>query len=558
MGNDSNESGDEFAYKIAGAGILCGFYVLPAVIFEEVYKYFFHQKPTTAISYFFIIVSIAIVFYYYYKKYSFDDSIVDFIKQHLKKSIIFSVLFLILAFFINPKNSDFKSVIYVIFTVAGFFFGFNYSLLSPDIRNSKKFTQKGALLDDNNKQKASIKTINQSVKNKKICFANTIIQEESEPLHFAAIGSTGTGKSTAIKEILFTSKKRGDRHIICDPDGSYSNEFMKPTDVIINPFDERSVKWDYLSEIKEPFDYMLLASMVIPENQRDDEWRKYARQLLAASSEKWVEHKLGSSDEFFDFLITGQQLELATLCQGSVAARFFEDGNERMLGSILSTMSPFIEPLRHLKNVNGEPFSIRQWLHNGQGSLYIPYRANQISALQGLISAWLGLSIYETLSMSVDSSRRIWFMADEVDAIGRINGLKDALARLRKFGGRVVLGFQSISQLRLVYGDAEANTIIENCGNKLILRCDTSERGGTAEFASRLIGERDVSWVQVSESTTKKGETSYSHSVQEKRESAVMASEISQLPKLTGYLKIANYPVWQKTGFQHIDYSKLT
>jgi hypothetical protein len=41
---------------------------------------------------------------------------------------------------------------------------------------------------------------------------------------------------------------------------------------------------------------------------------------------------------------------------------------------------------------------------------------------------------------------------DELDALGAIDGLKDALARLRKFGGRCVLGFQSIGQVSALYG----------------------------------------------------------------------------------------------------------
>jgi type IV secretory pathway TraG/TraD family ATPase VirD4 len=419
-----------------------------------------------------------------------------------------------------------------------------------------KTTLKGTVINENKKQRSSEVVIKKSLAKSSVCFASIPISEDSEPLHFVTIGSTGTGKSTAIKELLFTAKSRGDRLIVCDPDGGYSDAFMSASDVLINPFDSRSVKWDYLAEIKAPYDNMLLASMVIPENSKDDEWRKYARQLLSSLSEKWIAHELGTSDDFFDFLTTGQQSELAALSQGTAAARFFEDGNDRMLGSILGTMTPFLEPMRHLKSIQGAPFSIREWLNNGQGSLYIPYKAAQISALQGLVSAWLGLSIYETLSMPTDEKRRIWFLADEVDAIGRIIGLKDALARLRKFGGRVVLGFQSISQLRLVYGDAEANTIIENCGNKLILRCDSSERGGTADFASRLIGQREVRWQQQSTTSGANGSTSYS--TQEKTENAVMASEVSQLPNLAGYLKIANEPVWQTTEFEPVNYLNIT
>jgi hypothetical protein len=50
----------------------------------------------------------------------------------------------------------------------------------------------------------------------------------------------------------------------------------------------------------------------------------------------------------------------------------------------------------------------------------------------------------------------------------------------------------SRAQVRGTHGDAESQTIVENCGNTLILRCSASERGGTAEFASRLIGQREV------------------------------------------------------------------
>jgi type IV secretory pathway TraG/TraD family ATPase VirD4 len=44
-----------------------------------------------------------------------------------------------------------------------------------------------------------------------------------------------------------------------------------------------------------------------------------------------------------------------------------------------------------------------------------------------------------------EGDRRLWFIIDELDALGQVDGLKDALARLRKFGGRCALGFQSMA-----------------------------------------------------------------------------------------------------------------
>jgi predicted RNA-binding Zn-ribbon protein involved in translation (DUF1610 family) len=52
--------------------------------------------------------------------------------------------------------------------------------------------------------------------------------------------------------------------------------------------------------------------------------------------------------------------------------------------------------------------------------------------------------------------------------------------------------FQSIAEVSNTHSAGEAQTIVENCGNTLILRCSGSEHGGTSRFASNLIGEREI------------------------------------------------------------------
>jgi hypothetical protein len=76
--------------------------------------------------------------------------------------------------------------------------------------------------------------------------------------------------------------------------------------------------------------------------------------------------------------------------------------------------------------------------------LFLPYQADQIAALRSIISTWMRFGIFQTLSLG-EGDRRMWFAVDELDALGPIDGLSDALPRLRKFGGRCALGFQSIS-----------------------------------------------------------------------------------------------------------------
>ena len=181
--------------------------------------------------------------------------------------------------------------------------------------------------------------------------------------------------------------------------------------------------------------------------------------------------------------------------------------------------------------------------------LFLPYRASEIAALRHIVSTWMRLAIFETMNAG-EGDQKLWFVVDELDALGAIDGLKDALARLRKFGGRCVLGFQSIAQVRGTYGDAEAQTIVENCGNTLILRCSASERGGTAGFASRLIGKREIVHPHVSRNEPVPfgggAHRTKTISTQHVTEDAVTASEIEQLPDLIGFLKVASRPEWRQ------------
>ena len=97
---------------------------------------------------------------------------------------------------------------------------------------------------------------------------------------------------------------------------------------------------------------------------------------------------------------------------------------------------------------------------------------------------------------------------------------------------------------------------MENCGNTLILRCSGSEGGGTSRFASDLIGDREIIRAEVSRGSSRPsflstGSSGVSESVTRRHvtEAAVMASEIEQLPDLTGFLKIASSPTWMRVAF---------
>jgi type IV secretory pathway TraG/TraD family ATPase VirD4 len=374
-----------------------------------------------------------------------------------------------------------------------------------------------------------------------------------ETKHFKLIGTTGSGKSTAIRELLTGALQRGDRAIIADPDGSYLARFYRPErgDVILNPFDARSARWDLFGEIDQPYDVEQLARSLIPEgpDPAGHEWRGFARSFLSAVLEYCKVEEKTDLGELYRLLVVAEIDELQDVLAGSAAQPLLAGSDSRMFRAARGTATPVFNALKYAKAGTGAPLSVRRWIREGRGVLFLPYQASQIAALKNLIATWLRVAIFETMSLG-EGDHRLWFAIDELDALGQIDGLKDALARLRKFGGRCIIGLQSIAQLRGNYGDAEAQTICENCGNTVVLRCSASERGGTAEFASRLIGKREVIRQHISHSrpTSLGGSTRETRSISEHHttEDAVMASEIEQLPDLTGFLKIASQPQWRR------------
>ncbi|MGB6487335.1 MAG: type IV secretion system DNA-binding domain-containing protein [Steroidobacteraceae bacterium] len=396
-----------------------------------------------------------------------------------------------------------------------------------------------------------------------LTIAGVAIAPGDEVKHFKLIGTTGTGKSTAIRELLGAALDRGDRAVITDPAGGYLARYHDAGrgDVILNPFDSRSVQWDPFAEVREPYDAEQLASSLIPstEDASSREWRGYARTFLAAVVRRCHEVGRRNAAELWRLIAIAPSVELRPIVANTPAQPFLEPENARMFGSIRSVAGSAAAALEHVQAQRARTFSVRDWIGSGRGALFLPYQASQIAALRTIIATWVRLAIFETMcdEGNEDTGRRLWLIVDELDALGAIDGLKDALARLRKFGGRCVLGFQSVAQVSSTYGAGEAQTLVENCANTLILRCSASEHGGTSQFASRLIGEREVARRSTSRGRDGSGFPGgrgwrRSTNVTEQRvtEAAVLASELEQLPDLTGYLKTASSPAWLKVCLQ--------
>ena len=207
---------------------------------------------------------------------------------------------------------------------------------------------------------------------------------------FKCIGTTGTGKSTVIRELLHAALGRGDRAVIADPDGGYLSRFCDPGrgDVIGNPFDLRSAKWNLFAELRNAYDVDELAQAFIPDRGSDPTWTSFARTFFTAVTAQAQAAGIDDVGELYRLLVAAPKEELRVLVTGTPAAPFLEDGSDKLFQGVRSTVTAAVKSLDFVRAQPGNGFSVREWVKSGRGVLFLPYQADQIAALRAILRSF--------------------------------------------------------------------------------------------------------------------------------------------------------------------------
>ncbi|SFQ70544.1 Type IV secretory pathway, VirD4 component, TraG/TraD family ATPase [Variovorax sp. OK605] len=371
-------------------------------------------------------------------------------------------------------------------------------------------------------------------------FAGIPVPQAVESTQFFIGGSTGTGKSVCIADYIESARARGDRLICIDPDGASMRFFHAPGDKILNPFDKRSQGWSIFNEIRTSFDCEQYAISLIPRSPSTEQetWNSMGRTIVSETLAVLLRQGQGTTERLVHWLTTASNEDLRALLAGTPAAGCFHGATET-LASIRTVLTQYITPHKHLPSGD---FSFRDWLDDGQGSLWITWREDMLQALKPLISCWVDVTCASVLSMPEDPARRMHLVCDELDSLEKLNYIVDAATKGRKKGLRIVPGVQSLAQLNNTYGRNDALTL-RNCFRSAFL-CGIGELDTyTAEEFSRALGEHTVLRRAPSLSLgSAGGKGTVSH--RQDTERMVSPAEFHLLPNLTGYVKLAgDYPL---------------
>jgi len=385
--------------------------------------------------------------------------------------------------------------------------------------------------------------------------------KDAEFLHTIILGSTGTGKTSAILDLLDQIRKKGDRAIIYDKMGSYTATYYDPKkDIILNPLDARSKSWSFFKEIRRESDYDYIASAFIPEKKDSSGpfWTDSARRVFAVFAKKLQEEKGDvTNQEFCDALLKSNYKMIAHFLAGTEASSLISAESEKTSLSILAILAAYISSIKYLHDDPKENFSIRNWIeseNNEQnGFLFISSKGDQHESLKPLISTWLDIAVKSLLSVSQNQHnsqdpRRIWIILDEVGSLQALPSLLDGLAQSRQFGGAFVISLHSISQLKAIYGRDTTDTITSLCRNKLFFAGADEE---TSEFCSQNLGNQEVEemkeGISYGANEIRDGVNLNKHRSVKR---LVMSSQFMFLKKLYAYVKFAGeFPI-SKISFE--------
>jgi hypothetical protein len=361
------------------------------------------------------------------------------------------------------------------------------------------------------------------------------IPRRLESSHIMLMGDTGSGKSSAIRQILRQVQKRGETAIVYDPAMDFVGEFYDPErgDLILNPLDARCPYWSLANELVRDETATTIAAALLPE-------KEYEKAFFTDGPRRILAHLLKYKSDQSDLLKwMSDPDEIALRVKGTPLAALIDPTAPAQRAGVISSLNMVADSLELLPEYSGShgnTFSTAEWEIQRKRWVFLTSNPGYREKILPLHSVWLDLFILRMLGGCDDpNAKPVWFVIDELASLNKLPQLHTAVTENRKYGNPVVLGFQGRSQMEKRYGkDAEA--MLSQPATKVFFK--TSEPRA-AKWISDAVGEIEVERLKESRSVgLLRSKKSFSLEIVTKP--LVMASEIAGLEPLRGFIKQEN------------------
>ncbi|MGJ8535742.1 MAG: type IV secretion system DNA-binding domain-containing protein [Parasphingopyxis sp.] len=361
-----------------------------------------------------------------------------------------------------------------------------------------------------------------------------------EQSHVMMIGTTGTGKTTALRDLVRQIRQRGHRAVIFDLTGAFVSSFYDPqSDTILNPSDARCPSWSIFGDCKSYADFTAAAEAIIPSanSSADPFWPMAARTLLVEMCLRLVEHREATNRQLAHQLLFAELSDINAKLDNTLAEPLTSPASARMAQSIRAVLNTYAQSIVNLPE-SGEAFSIKDWMtedYEAGSILFISSDHTDLVVNRSLLTLWMDLAVNALMRTERTRDIKTWFLFDEVHALHKLPAIEHGLQTARAYGGAFVLGLHSFDKLAETYGEEGAVNLSSLARTKLILA--TADKN-TAEKCADFIGHREV----------REMDEAYSYGYNNTRDAStltprttvkplVIPDDIANLPSMHGFIK---------------------
>jgi hypothetical protein len=356
--------------------------------------------------------------------------------------------------------------------------------------------------------------------------------------HIAFVGTTGSGKTTAIKNILDELLPRIGKSetfinmVIYDPKTEFYGYVKERTSVPVyslHPRDSRGYAFAPAKIIKTPMRINQYCVGLIPRREGPNSYFPNAARALHFGTILSFQKNSPGVWTFRDQLLAHEsRTRLRKILERDPQTKGFiyKFVNAEEASSIISELDTNLSPFRSIAAAweKAKPLDLEKFMDE-EAVLILPYNEeikDQILLCDGLVleliaQKILGRRTNEQLRAEGKRRKMTILCLDEVrDIAGKFTSIRSLLTRGRAFGNGNIIGYQSQEGLKDETSQYRAPELIGMCSHIGMLRVIEPE---TAHFLASIAGEREVF------------RKSHSGDMQLEKESVLLPSALAQLPR---------------------------
>lgn len=374
------------------------------------------------------------------------------------------------------------------------------------------------------------------------------ISKARESGNLLVVGNQGTGKTVFIAPLIGQVIDRGERAFIYDEKREFTALFYREaSSVLLAPWDKRGMAWNIQRDAHNATQAQLIAERLIADS-RDPLWSNGARMLFTGMMEilNHTQPRWGWRELANILSLDEATLQSQLSAHYPRAARFIVEGSkttQSFFAQLIGALGWVYTLAEAWPKAYEHGFCVRDWVSNTDTDkpviiVQADKRYKDIGA--PLANTLIALMTSHILAQTNSAERELWLFIDELGNLPKNPALSEWMSLGRSKGCRICGGTQSISQLKHIYGEQEADTLLNMF--TLFASMRVGAAGETASYTAKTFGERVVE--RPTSSAGPQGNTTQNW--HRETLALVSASNLVHLPQpnkqgVVGYLLIPGY-----------------